>query len=332
MANLTNKKIKDTYEGLIKTNDNAAISGEVELTDGLGNGTGVSVSTDGRVVAEGIVSFGSLKDTGENITITKFVDEADGIGNNDNDTSIPTSAAVKDYVDTNVTAQDLDFQGDSGTGAVDLDSQVLSIAGTANEIETSASGQTLTIGLVDSPTVSGTFTAGNLQINNALTVQGTTTFSGDVICEDVIDMGSNQINNLADPIDDQDAVTKNYVDTQVTAQDLDFSGNTGTGDVDLDSETFQITGLNGITTIASNNTLEIDGSEFQSDIQDLDTRVSANESDIATNTTKLAGIESGAQVNTVDSVNTQTGAVVLDADDIDDAPSGRFRFYRTETK
>lgn len=319
MANLTNKKIKDTYEGLIKTNDNAAISGEVELTDGLGNGTGVSISTDGRVVAEGIVSFGSLKDTGENITITKFVDEADGIGNNDNDTSIPTSAAVKDYVDTNVTAQDLDFQGDSGTGAVDLDSQVLSIAGTANEIETSASGQTLTIGLVDSPTVSGTFTAGNLQINNALTVQGTTTFSGDVICEDVIDMGSNQINNLADPIDDQDAVTKNYVDTQVTAQDLDFSGNTGTGDVDLDSETFEITGVNGITTIASNNTLQIDGSEFQSDIQDLDTRVSANESDIATNTTKLAGIESGAQVNTVDSVNTQTGAVVLDADDIDDA-------------
>ena len=100
MANLDNKRIKDTYEGLIKTNDNNAISSEVVLTDGAGNSTGVSVSTDGRVVASGTVSFGSLKDTGENITITKFVDESDGIAGNDNDTTIPTTAAVKDYVDS----------------------------------------------------------------------------------------------------------------------------------------------------------------------------------------------------------------------------------------
>ena len=100
MANLDNKRIKDTYEGLIKTNDNNPISSEVVLTDGAGNSTGVSVSTDGRVVATGTVSFGSLKDTGENITITKFVDESDGIAGNDNDTTIPTTAAVKDYVDS----------------------------------------------------------------------------------------------------------------------------------------------------------------------------------------------------------------------------------------
>lgn len=100
MANLDNKRIKDTYQGLIKTNDNNAISSEVVLTDGAGNSTGVSVSNDGRVVASGTVSFGSLKDTGENITITKFVDESDGIAGNDNDTTIPTTAAVKDYVDS----------------------------------------------------------------------------------------------------------------------------------------------------------------------------------------------------------------------------------------
>ena len=49
----------------------------------------------------GAVSFGSLTDSGESITVTKFVDEADGIGNNDNDTTIPTSAAVVDYVANN---------------------------------------------------------------------------------------------------------------------------------------------------------------------------------------------------------------------------------------
>ena len=124
MANLQNKRIKDTYEGLIKTNDNNAISSEVELTDGAGNGTGVSVSTDGRVVASGTVSFGSLKDTGENITITKFVDEADGIANNDNDTSIPTVAAVKDYVDS--TELDTVTSVNTQTGDVVLDTDDIS--------------------------------------------------------------------------------------------------------------------------------------------------------------------------------------------------------------
>jgi len=49
----------------------------------------------------GNVSFGTLTDSGESIAITKFVDEADGIASNDNDTTLPTSAAVKDYVDNN---------------------------------------------------------------------------------------------------------------------------------------------------------------------------------------------------------------------------------------
>ena len=53
------------------------------------------------MAATGSVSFGTLTDTGESISITKFVDEADGISNNDNDTTIPTSAAVVDYVANN---------------------------------------------------------------------------------------------------------------------------------------------------------------------------------------------------------------------------------------
>jgi hypothetical protein len=61
--------------------------------------------------------------------------------------SASTDAANKAYVDAQITAQDLDFAGDSNTGSVDLDSQTFTIAGTTNEIETSASGQTLTVGL-----------------------------------------------------------------------------------------------------------------------------------------------------------------------------------------
>ena len=57
-------------------------------------------------------------------------------------------------------AADLDGAGDSGTFAVDLDTQSLTIAGTTNEIETVASGQTLTIGLPNNVTISGNATIG----------------------------------------------------------------------------------------------------------------------------------------------------------------------------
>ena len=66
-------------------------------------------------------------------------------------------------------AADLDGAGDSGTFAVDLDTQSLTIAGTTNEIETVASGQTLTIGLPNAVTISGTLTAGNLQTGGNIT-------------------------------------------------------------------------------------------------------------------------------------------------------------------
>ena len=142
MASLFNTKISNTYISILKTIDNAVINGTLkELTDGSGNATGLSINTGGDFKATGTIEWGSLKDTGENITITKFVDEADGIASNDNDTTIPTSAAIVDYVAARITLEDLDFSGDSGTGSVDLDSQVFAITGTANQIETTASAQ-----------------------------------------------------------------------------------------------------------------------------------------------------------------------------------------------
>ena len=103
-------------------------------------------------------------------TGASIVTEIEGLASSDNDTSLPTTAAVKDYVDTQLTAEDLDVAGDTGTGAVDLDSQSLTVAGTANEIETAASGQTITIGLPNDVT-----------IGNNLTVTGDLTVSGDDI-------------------------------------------------------------------------------------------------------------------------------------------------------
>ena len=105
-----------------------------------------------------------------------ITDESEGIGNNDDDTHLPTNAAVIDYVAAQVSLEDLDVAGDSGTGAVDLNSQSLTIAGTANEIETAASGQTITVGLPDNVTVGGVLTVtGGAVINGGLDVNGTLT-------------------------------------------------------------------------------------------------------------------------------------------------------------
>jgi hypothetical protein len=78
---------------------NSNVSGLTSISAGTGTFTG-NVSA-GNVAATGVLSFGTLLDAGNNISITNFVNEAAGIANNDNDTTIPTSAAVIDYVANN---------------------------------------------------------------------------------------------------------------------------------------------------------------------------------------------------------------------------------------
>jgi hypothetical protein len=241
MATLNNTRISDTYFGLIKTIDNAVISATLkELSDGSGNATGLSINNAGDFKVNSVLEFGSLKDTGENIVISKFVDAADGIGNNNNDTSIPTSAAVVSYVAAQITAEDLDFTGDDAavSGDVDLNSEQFRILGTANEIETtvvSAGGNQLKIGIVNNPTLTGIVTA--------------TTFSGDL--NGTINTATTGVTQSAGDNSTKIATTA-YVDSLDAASDLDFSGDSGTGAVILNTQTFAITGTtNQITTSAS---------------------------------------------------------------------------------
>jgi len=101
-------------------------------------------------------------------TVTAINDE--DTMSSDSATALATQQSIKAYVDSQVTAQDLDLTSDSGTIAIDLDSETLTIQGTSNEIETSASGNALTIGLPNDVT-----------IGNNLTVTGDLTVSGDDI-------------------------------------------------------------------------------------------------------------------------------------------------------
>jgi hypothetical protein len=78
------------------------------------------------------------------------------------DDTLASAKAIKTYVDAQVTASDLDFQGDSGGAlSIDLDSETLTIAG-GTGLTTTGSGNTLTVD-IDSTvaTLTGTQTLTN---------------------------------------------------------------------------------------------------------------------------------------------------------------------------
>lgn len=81
------------------------------------------------------------------IAANTLVTESEGIGSNDNDTTIPTSAAVKDYVDNNTPASTVDISGDTGTASVSTGA-TFAFTGT-NPVDIAASGAGVTFSISD---------------------------------------------------------------------------------------------------------------------------------------------------------------------------------------
>jgi hypothetical protein len=118
-----------------------------------------------------------------------FVDE-DNMASN-SATAIPSQQSVKAYVDTQITAEDLDFQADSGGALnIDLDSETLTFTG-GTGIDTSGSGNAVTFA-IDS-TVS-TLTGSQTLTNKTLT---TPTINGATIGSSNLATSSNGDINLA---------------------------------------------------------------------------------------------------------------------------------------
>ena len=127
------------------------------------------------------------------IGITTILDEDDM--SSDSDTALATQQSIKAYVDNEIADIDLDFAGDSGSGSVGLGTQTFTVSGTLNEIETSASNQTLTIGLPDNVTVSGNLTVnGNTTLGDNITNGGDTVIFGSRINSDFIPNADNTYN------------------------------------------------------------------------------------------------------------------------------------------
>lgn len=119
----------------------------------------------------------TVNSTSDTLTIGASVD-TDLSSVSGSDDTVASAKAIKAYVDSQVTAQDLDFTTDtSGNSAVDLDSQVLTFAG-GEGVNVTHSGQTITVASEDS---SGTnkgavIVAGTSPVNVAYS-SGTATIS-----------------------------------------------------------------------------------------------------------------------------------------------------------
>jgi hypothetical protein len=246
-------------------------------------------------------------------SIGTVLDEDDMVSNSD--TSIATQQSIKAYVDAQVTAQDLDVAADTGTAAVDLDSQSFTVTG-GTGIDTSATGQAVTIDIdATVATLTDTQTLTNKTIDaasNTLSNINTTMLASGVLDTDLTSV------SIADDTIPSAKATKDYIDAQVTAQDLDFQGDSGGAlNIDLDSETLTFTGGTGIdtsgagkavtfsidntvVTVADTQTLTnktltsavLDGTISGTSIKDEDTMVSDSATHLATQQSIKAYVDS----------------------------------------
>ncbi len=187
-------------------------------------------------------------------TVTDILDE-DTLSSN-SATALATQQSIKAYVDTTITAQDLDFQADSGGALnIDLDSETLTLTG-GTGIDTSGSSNTVTFA-IDSTVA--TLAGSQSLTNKTIDVDNNTVSNIEVdnLKSGVLDTDLSSVAGTDTTLASAKAI-KAYVDAQVTASDLDFQGDSGGAlSIDLDSETLDIAGGTGIDTSGSSNTLTV---------------------------------------------------------------------------
>ena len=119
----------------------------------------------------------------------------------DSATHLATQQSIKAYVDSQTTSTSITFAGDSGSHAI-VNGETVTIAGTSNEVETSQSDNTLTIGLPDDVTIGQDLTVTrNATITGNLTVNGTTTTvatTNTTVSDNLLELNSGASSNAND--------------------------------------------------------------------------------------------------------------------------------------
>jgi len=194
-----------TTNSISSNGSNADISiqpsgtGDVLISALRVNGTTLDSSDSSKItIAEALDVTGALASStslalASGATVTGIADE-DNMSSN-SDTLLATQQSIKAYVDTQITAEDLDFQADSGGAlSIDLDSETMTFTG-GTGIDTSGSSNTVTFA-IDSTvaTLTGSQTLTNKVLTSPTistpTVTGTLTATS-VTTNDIVSNGSN---------------------------------------------------------------------------------------------------------------------------------------------
>ena len=193
----TQQSIKAYVDSEISAISTTAISqndSNITVADS-GSGT-ITVTVDGSTI--GTFNSTGLQLGTSGARVTTVLDE-DNLATN-SATALATQQSIKAYVDAQITAEDLDFQADSGGAlSIDLDSETMTFTG-GTGIDTSGSGNTVTFA-IDSTvaTLTGSQTLTNKVLTSPTintptirtpTIQGAATI-GEITTNSITSNGSN---------------------------------------------------------------------------------------------------------------------------------------------
>ena len=236
-GSIANSKLSNS--SITFAGDSGSDSASLGETYTIAGGTSISTTATSNTLTINLGSIDADTTTISNLEVDNIkagtlVTEAEGIASNDNDTTIPTSAAVKDYVDTKITAEDLDIAADSGTTqSIDLDSETLTISG-GTGISTVASTNTITINGDDATTSS----------------KGIASFSSSdfSVSSGAVSIATGGVSNAQ--------LAGSIANSKLSNSSITFAGDSGSDSAAL-GETLTIAGGTGLSSVGTSNTVTI---------------------------------------------------------------------------
>src|SRR6056300_1040341 len=200
------------------TADGSAIVLPANTTISGGDGAAVDLNSSQTLTNKTLTS--AVLNTG--VSGTAILDE-DNMAS-DSATQLATQQSIKAYVDAQVTASDLDFQGDSGGAlSIDLDSETFTVAG-GTAISTSGSSNTVTVTLDDTAVSAGSYGSSTAIPTFTVDAQGRLTAAG----------------------------------TASISSNMGIAGDSGTDTITVGTDTFTIAGGTGLTSTATTDTITLD--------------------------------------------------------------------------
>jgi len=294
--------------GNIVLND-LSISDNTISTNRSNDDLNINASGTGTVVLE------NLKIGTSGSTVTTILDE-DNMSSN-SDTSLATQQSIKAYVDSQVTAQDLDFATDDSTALnIDLDSETLQVSGGAN-ITTSGSANTITIALDTSLTGLSSVTSTALVTNNISSSDSTAVRIDDALNVDgALDVGAGfTISNgqSITSILDEDAMGSDSANALATQQSI--KAYVDTQDANIASDTLTFTNKTFDVEGTGNSISNIDVADLKSGVLDTDlTSVSGSDDTLASAKAIKTYVDSQVTAQDLDFATDDSTALSIDLD------------------